>query len=97
MKWFGSTHPPPTATSNAAPVSGSGGFTMEGGGGGGGGAIELRRRMAAQCLAFERQIADGRERTKAAASAFSAALLSARSLSNHTISQRGIGPSSLLE
>ncbi|XP_052154149.1 kinetochore protein SPC25 homolog [Oryza glaberrima] len=59
-----------------------------GGGGGGGGAIELRRRMAAQCLAFERQIADGRERTKAAASAFSAALLSARSLSNHTISQR---------
>ncbi|BAS76443.1 Os01g0973200 [Oryza sativa Japonica Group] len=61
---------------------------MEGGGGGGGGAIELRRRMAAQCLAFERQIADGRERTKAAASAFSAALLSARSLSNHTISQR---------
>uniref|UniRef100_A0A0E0KCU1 Kinetochore protein SPC25 n=1 Tax=Oryza punctata TaxID=4537 RepID=A0A0E0KCU1_ORYPU len=55
---------------------------------GGGGAIELRRRMAAQCLAFERQIADGRERTKAAASAFSAALLSARSLANHTISQR---------
>ncbi|KAF0933641.1 hypothetical protein E2562_018874 [Oryza meyeriana var. granulata] len=59
-----------------------------GGGGGGGGAIELRRRMAAQCLEEQQQIADGRERTKAAASAFSAALLSARTLANHTISQR---------
>ncbi|KAL5228982.1 hypothetical protein ABZP36_017247 [Zizania latifolia] len=62
---------------------------MDGGGGGGGvDAVDLRRSMAAQCLAFERQIADGRERTKAATSAFSAALLSARSLANHTISHR---------
>ncbi|KAG8053773.1 hypothetical protein GUJ93_ZPchr0001g32576 [Zizania palustris] len=57
-------------------------------GGGGVDAVDLRRSMAAQRLAFERQIADGRERTKASTSAFSASLLSARSLANHTISHR---------
>ncbi|XP_015696348.1 kinetochore protein SPC25 homolog [Oryza brachyantha] len=74
----------PTASTIAAAAPISGCATMEGGGG----AIELRRRMAGQCLAFERQISDGRERTRAAASAFSAAILSARSLANHTVSQR---------
>uniref|UniRef100_A0A0D9VAW2 Kinetochore protein SPC25 n=1 Tax=Leersia perrieri TaxID=77586 RepID=A0A0D9VAW2_9ORYZ len=57
-------------------------------GGGGGEALDLHRRMAAQRVAFKQQIADVRGSTEAAASAFSAALLSARSLANHTLSQR---------
>ncbi|KAL5221295.1 hypothetical protein ABZP36_026008 [Zizania latifolia] len=57
-------------------------------GGRGVGAVDLRRRMVALFLAIERKIADGRERTKEAASAFSAVILSARSLAHHTISHR---------
>ncbi|KAL5207791.1 hypothetical protein ABZP36_032226 [Zizania latifolia] len=57
-------------------------------GGHGVGAVDLRRRMVAQLLAIERQISDGREHTKEAASAFSAVILSARSLAHPTISHR---------
>ncbi|KAL5223625.1 hypothetical protein ABZP36_010264 [Zizania latifolia] len=53
------------------------------------GAVDLRRRMVAQLLVIERQISDGREHTKEAASAFSAVILSARSLAHPTISHRG--------
>ncbi|KAL5229187.1 hypothetical protein ABZP36_017452 [Zizania latifolia] len=44
--------------------------------------------MVAQLLAIERQISEGREHTKEAASAFSAVILSARSLAHPTISHR---------
>ncbi|OEL36855.1 hypothetical protein BAE44_0002123, partial [Dichanthelium oligosanthes] len=51
---------------------------------------DLRRRMQDQRAAIECRIAHARERTAATADAFSAALLSARSIANQTVSNRGI-------
>jgi kinetochore protein Spc25 len=48
-----------------------------------------RRDMAALRAACDRRIAHGRDRTAAAASAFRAALLSARSLAEENVAHRG--------
>uniref|UniRef100_A0ACD5XEJ0 Uncharacterized protein n=1 Tax=Avena sativa TaxID=4498 RepID=A0ACD5XEJ0_AVESA len=52
------------------------------------GAADLRRYMAARRAACDRRIAHGRERTAAAASAFRAAILSARSLAEGNVAHR---------
>ncbi|KAF7033904.1 hypothetical protein CFC21_044972 [Triticum aestivum] len=57
---------------------------MEGDRAGGPAAADLRRDMAA----CERRIAQGRDRTAAAASAFRGAVLSARSLAEHSVAHR---------
>ncbi|CAM0885561.1 unnamed protein product [Alopecurus aequalis] len=49
---------------------------------------DLHRDMAARRAACERRIAQGRERTAAAASAFRAAILSARSLAGENVAHR---------
>ncbi|KAF7040812.1 hypothetical protein CFC21_050687 [Triticum aestivum] len=61
---------------------------MEGDRAGGPAAADLRRDMAAARAACERRIAQGRERTAAAASAFRGAILSARSLAEHSVAHR---------
>ncbi|PUZ52796.1 hypothetical protein GQ55_5G002300 [Panicum hallii var. hallii] len=50
--------------------------------------FDLRRRMQDQRAAMQRRIAHARDRTAATADAFSAALLSARSIANQTVSNR---------
>ncbi|XP_048566554.1 kinetochore protein SPC25 homolog [Triticum urartu] len=61
---------------------------MEGDRAGGPAAADLRRDMAAARAACERRIAQGRDRTAAAASAFRGAILSARSLAEHSVAHR---------
>ncbi|PWZ30175.1 Kinetochore protein spc25 [Zea mays] len=56
-------------------------------------AADLRRRMKDKRAAIERRITDSRDRAAAASSAFSAALLEARSIANQTVSNRGISNS----
>nr|CAB3479573.1 unnamed protein product [Digitaria exilis] len=56
-------------------------------------AVNLRQRMQAQLEAIECRISDARQRATATAAAFSAALRSARSIANQTVSNRGISPS----
>ena len=52
--------------------------------------FDLRRRMQHQRAAIQRRIAHARDRAAATAGAFSAALLSARSIANQTVSNRGM-------
>ncbi|KAM3336561.1 hypothetical protein ACQJBY_030524 [Aegilops geniculata] len=61
---------------------------MEGDRAGGPAAADLRRDMAAARAACDRRIAQGRERTAAATSAFRGAILSARSLAEHSVAHR---------
>jgi hypothetical protein len=57
-------------------------------------AADLRRRMKEQRAAIQRRFIDSRNWAAAASSAFSAALLEARSIANQTVSNRGISTSS---
>ncbi|RLN25699.1 hypothetical protein C2845_PM07G35760 [Panicum miliaceum] len=58
--------------------------------------FDLLRRMQDRRAAIQRRIAHARDRAAATADAFSAALLSARSIANQTVSNRGIPPPRLV-
>jgi hypothetical protein len=52
-------------------------------------AVDLLRRMQDRRSAIQRRISHAQERATATAAAFSAALVSARSIANQTVSNRG--------